>query len=91
MSDQAWSGVPATTDPLVIAEYLRPDRLTIEEVRADTPSWYTFVEEARDVALARLGRKNNNWLKIIPLIIHEMARDITRACDYQCVLLYCHF
>ena len=83
MSDQPWSGVPATTDPLVIAEYLRPDRLTIEEVRAETPSWYTFVEEARDVALARLGRKNNNWLKIIPLIIHEMARDITRACDDQ--------
>lgn len=83
MSEQPWSGVPATTNPDAIIEYLRPDRLTIEEVRAETPSWYTFVEEARQVALARLGRKNNNWLKIIPLIIHEMARDITRACDDQ--------
>jgi hypothetical protein len=58
-------------------EWLSPDTICKENITDNCPSWDTLVNELADLALNKLGRKNNNWLKIIPLVMHELAADVS--------------
>ena len=58
-------------------EWLRSDSIGIDQVMDHCEHWDPLVDELAKFALNRYGRRNNNWLKIIPLMMHEMAGQIS--------------
>ena len=58
-------------------EWLRSDSIGIDQVMDHCEHWEPLVDELAKFALNRYGRRNNNWLKIIPLMMHEMAGQIS--------------
>jgi len=60
-------------------EWLRSDAIGIDQVQQSCDSWDPLVRQLSSFALCRYGRKNNNWLKIIPLMMHEMAGQISEC------------
>ena len=60
-----------------IREWLRPDQLDKKVVIDNCPSWQPLVDELCSFAVSRLGKTNNNWLRIVPLVMHEMSADIS--------------
>jgi hypothetical protein len=70
---------PINTDQLARAVWLDPKTVGIDLVKDNCPAWNTLVKELQTFAVERFGTRNNNWAKIIPLVIHSLANDITNS------------
>lgn len=62
---------------LAFNELMRADRVSIDEVKQASDSWEPLVGQLADFALNRFGRRNNNWLRIIPMVMHELAGEVS--------------
>jgi len=67
------------TDQLARAVWLDPETVGSDEVRESCSNWAPLVKELHSFAVNRYGTRNNNWAKIIPLVIHSLANDITAS------------